>query len=202
SGKWYGIAPGPDGKLYCAPYNATDILVIAPVAGTATRTDMGVGLSGTSKWIGIAAGPDGKLYCAPNSATDILVVSDVFMFGLYFKDSLGYLSIPGGGILRRLNVGGVLQGTSSGHKVVKVENRTGVAIQNVVVDVEEPPEGDAIELSLTDDPFVPEPLPLQLPSTIAPDQESQPIYVRVRTSASSSLGSKVVGLTVSAEPAQ
>src|SRR5690606_11397347 len=197
-----GRAAAADGKLYTAPHNATDILVIDPVAGTATRTSMGVSLSGTSKWSGITTAPDGKLYCAPYNATDILVISDVFLSGLYFKDSLGYLSIPGGGILRRLSVGEVIQGTRSGHKAVKVENRTGVAIENVVVDVEEHPEGDAIELSLTDDPFAPEPLPLQLPGTIGPDQESQPIYVRVQASASSSLGIKVVGLTVSAEPVQ
>src|SRR5690606_34471193 len=163
---------------------------------------MGVVLSGTFKWWGIAAGPDGRLYCAPYNAADILVISPVFLLGLYFKDELGYLSIPGGGILRRLNVGDVFQGARSGHKAVKVENRTGVAIQNVVVDVEEHPEGDAIELSLTDDPFVPEPLPLQLFGTIDPDQESRPIYVRVQASASSNLGIKVVGLTVSAEPVQ
>src|SRR5690606_27857130 len=195
--KWAGIAPGPDGKLYCAPHEAPDILVIDPVAGTAQRTNMGVNLSGTYKWSGIALGPDGKLYCAPYDVTDILVISDVFLSGLYFKDSLGYLSIPGGGILRRLNVGDVTQGTRSEHKAIKVENRTGVEIQNVVVDVEEHPDGDAIELSLTDDPFAPEPLPLQLPGTIGPDQESQPIYVRVQASASSSPGIKVVGLTVS-----
>src|SRR5690606_5250443 len=130
--KWRGIAAGPDGKLYCAPYDATNILVIDPVAGTATRTNMEVGLSGILKWCGTATGPAGKLYCAPYNATDILVISPVFLLGLYFKDELGYLSIPGVGILRRLNVGDVIQGTRSGHKVVKVENRTGVAIQNVV----------------------------------------------------------------------
>src|SRR5690606_29493936 len=156
--KWMSIALGPDGKLYCAPYTATDILIIDPANGTAQRTNMGVDLSGTSKWSGIALGPDGKLYCAPHNATDILVISDAFLSGLYFKDSLGYLSIPGGGILRRLNLGYVIQGTRSGHTAVKVENRTGVAVQNVVVDVEEHPEGDTIELSLTDDPFAPEPL--------------------------------------------
>src|SRR5690606_35428099 len=116
SNKWYGIAPGPDGKLYCAPRDATDILVIDPATGTATRTNFGLGLSGSNKWYGIAPGPDGKLYCAPFSATDILVISPVFLLGLYFKDELGYLSIPGGGILRRLNVGDVIQGTRSGHK--------------------------------------------------------------------------------------
>ena len=31
-GKWVGIAAGPDGKLYCAPCNASTVLVIDPVA--------------------------------------------------------------------------------------------------------------------------------------------------------------------------
>src|SRR5690606_16151702 len=178
------------------------IRCLGPADETRRRTSMGGSLAGTYKWCGTAAGPDGKLYCAPYSATDILVISDAFLSGLYFKDSLGYLPIPGGGFLRRLNASDVVHGTSSGHKAVKVENRTGVENQNVVVDVEEHPEGDVIELSLTDDPFAPEPLPLQLPGTIGPDQESQPIYVRVQASASSSPGIKVVGLTVSAEPVQ
>src|SRR5690606_40173485 len=103
--KWFSIALGPDGKLYCSPHIATDILIIDPAAGTAQRTNMGVDLSGLNKWFDIALGPDGKFYCAPYDATDILVISDAFLSGLYFKDSLGYLSIPSGGILRRLNVG-------------------------------------------------------------------------------------------------
>src|SRR5690606_39486749 len=76
--KWRGITVGPDGKLYCAPNSATDILVIDPVAGTATRTNMGGSLpSGADKWQDITVGPDGKLYCAPYNATDILVIDPV-----------------------------------------------------------------------------------------------------------------------------
>src|SRR5690606_40791894 len=47
--KWSDIAPGPDGKLYCAPHRAPDILVINPATGTAQRTNMGVNLSDSSK---------------------------------------------------------------------------------------------------------------------------------------------------------
>src|SRR5690606_41140405 len=50
------ITAGPDGKLYCAPFEATNILVIDPIAGTAQRTNMGANLSGSQKWIGIATG--------------------------------------------------------------------------------------------------------------------------------------------------
>ena len=77
SNKWSGIAAGADGKLYCGPYDATDILIIDPVAGTATRSAMGATLTGSAKWNGIAAGADGKLYCAPFNATDILIIDPV-----------------------------------------------------------------------------------------------------------------------------
>src|SRR5690606_23274056 len=56
--------------LYCSPSTAANLLRIDPVAGTATRTNMGISWSGG--WNGIAAGSDGKLYCAPG--TDILVI--------------------------------------------------------------------------------------------------------------------------------
>src|SRR5690606_40034107 len=86
------------------------------------------------------------LYCAPYDATDILVISPEFILGLHFKDEYGYLSLPGGGILRRMDVGSIIQGTRSGYKAVKVENRTPLAIQNVTVNVEETPEGDTVQL--------------------------------------------------------
>ena len=33
-GKYSGIAAGPDGKLYCSPQNATNVLVIDPLTGS------------------------------------------------------------------------------------------------------------------------------------------------------------------------
>jgi len=65
---------GPDGKIYGMPYNASDILIIDPVAGTATRSDMGASLSGSYKWYGGVLGPDGKIYGMPYSASDILTI--------------------------------------------------------------------------------------------------------------------------------
>jgi hypothetical protein len=72
STKWYGGVLGPDGKIYGIPYNATDILIIDPIAGTATRSPMGATLTGSTKWIGGVLGPDGKIYSIPHNATDIL----------------------------------------------------------------------------------------------------------------------------------
>jgi hypothetical protein len=66
---------GPDGKIYGIPSNATDILIIDPVAGTATRDAMGATLTDTAKWAGGVLGPDGKIYGIPLNATDILRVT-------------------------------------------------------------------------------------------------------------------------------
>jgi hypothetical protein len=204
SGKWQGITAGPDGKLYCAPSSATDILVVDPVAGTAQRTNMGADLSGSSKWQGIAAGPDGKLYCAPYSATDILVIDPVLPAGLYFKDTMGYLSTANGGILRRMEFPRVYQGLASAPKRITVEMRaTGAvgAIQNVQIDVEEQPEEDTVELSLTDNPFVPEALPVTLPGPYNNGDETDPVYVRVVAGEKSTAKEpRVVGLSVKAQP--
>ena len=199
--KWSSIAAGPDGRLYCAPYRATDILIIDPATGTAQRTNMGADLSGSNKWWGIATGPDGKLYCAPYTATDILVIDPVLPAGLYFKDTMGYLSTANGGILRRMEFPRVYQGLASAPKRITVENRATVAIQNVQIDVEEQPEEDTVELSLTDDPFVPEGLPVTLPGPYNNGNETDPVYVRVVAGEKSATTEpRVVGLSVTAQP--
>ncbi|WP_336931376.1 hypothetical protein, partial [Acinetobacter tandoii] len=68
---------GGNGKIYCVPYGSTDILIIDPTAGTATRSSMGATLSGTGKWIGGVCAPNGKIYCIPYNATDILIIDPV-----------------------------------------------------------------------------------------------------------------------------
>jgi hypothetical protein len=73
--KWIGGVLGPDGKIYGIPYSATDILIIDPVAGTATRSALGATLTGTIKWGGGVLGPDGKIYGIPFNATDIFRIS-------------------------------------------------------------------------------------------------------------------------------
>merc|ERR1712154_607161 len=62
-GKYKGICMGTDGRLYCAPYHASRVLVIDPAAQALSVMD-GVGHA-PDKYSGICAGPDGKLYCAP-----------------------------------------------------------------------------------------------------------------------------------------
>ena len=64
---------GNDGKIYCTPAGATDILIIDPSTGTATRSNMGANLS-DGKWQGSSLGTDGKIYGVPYYATDILII--------------------------------------------------------------------------------------------------------------------------------
>jgi hypothetical protein len=76
SRKWEGGVLGPDGKIYGIPRDATDILIIDPAAGAATRSAMGANLSGSGKWYDGALGPDGRIYGFPFAATslDILII--------------------------------------------------------------------------------------------------------------------------------
>ena len=74
-GKLTGGVLGGDGKIYCVPYNSTDILIIDPASQTATRSNMGANLSDSLKWSGGVLGGDGKIYCVPRNPTDILRIS-------------------------------------------------------------------------------------------------------------------------------
>src|SRR5690606_24561936 len=114
--KWYGIATGPDGKLYCAPASASDILIIDPASGTAERTNMGANLLGIMQWYGIAEGPDGRLYCAPQSSSYVLIIEGLTSTpGLYLKDPISddYYSLPGGEIAKQMAFGPVGVGTAT-----------------------------------------------------------------------------------------
>ncbi len=63
-----------DGRIFGIPYTATDILIIDPDAGTATRSAMGADLSGSSKWYAGALAPDGRIFGISLNATDILII--------------------------------------------------------------------------------------------------------------------------------
>lgn len=72
--RWRGGVNGPDGKIYCIPFTENVIAIIDPVAGTATTSNMGASLTGSSKWFGGVLGSDGKIYGIPNDATNILII--------------------------------------------------------------------------------------------------------------------------------
>ncbi len=74
TGKWTGGVLAPNGKIYCAPSNADDVLVIDTLKGTAERKTMGQSFSGTTLYASAVLAPDGKIYCIPYSATDILII--------------------------------------------------------------------------------------------------------------------------------
>jgi len=71
--KYLDIALAPNGKLYCAPRDATNVLIIDPATNTADTTTI-TGITGTSKYRGIALAPNGKLYCAPYDVTNVLII--------------------------------------------------------------------------------------------------------------------------------
>ena len=70
--QYFGICHGVDGQLYCAPRNASTVLVIEPESRTLSFVE-GAG-DGSGKYGGICSGADGRLYCAPNDASTVLVI--------------------------------------------------------------------------------------------------------------------------------
>ena len=75
-GSWCGLAHAPStGKLYCAPHNAPQVLIIDPLRNVTDVTAMGgLGTNG-EKWRGIVyAPPTGKLYCAPRRRGTLLII--------------------------------------------------------------------------------------------------------------------------------
>lgn len=73
--KYSGICKGLDGKLYCAPQCAPNVMVVDPAA-RAVSFISGQGLDPESpfKYSSICLGPDGKLYCSPFGAQSVLVI--------------------------------------------------------------------------------------------------------------------------------
>merc|ERR1719229_2057781 len=75
NGKYVGIAASPTGKLYCAPWNASEVLSIDPTGSEDPPftfiTEAG---DEPSKYHGLCAAADGKLYCAPHSSSKVLVI--------------------------------------------------------------------------------------------------------------------------------
>jgi hypothetical protein len=85
--KWEGGVLGSNNKIYGIPYSSTDILIIDPIAGTASRSAMGASLTGAGKWAGGVLGSDNKIYGIPFGATDILIIDPVA--GTASRSSMG-----------------------------------------------------------------------------------------------------------------
>ncbi|KAJ8605434.1 hypothetical protein CTAYLR_003312 [Chrysophaeum taylorii] len=69
--KWSSISAVGD-ALFCAPYNASSVLVIAAKTKSVSTIEFDV-VEGYSKWSGIAAVGD-TLFCAPFDASEVLVI--------------------------------------------------------------------------------------------------------------------------------
>ena len=75
-GKWRGGVATVDGKIVCAPFNASACLVIDPVSGTCSADHeaySGLG-DGPAKWSGAVLGADHKVYCTPCLSERVLVL--------------------------------------------------------------------------------------------------------------------------------
>jgi len=74
--KYAGLCLGPDGKIYCCPFDAPSVLVIDPDPQAAVKLEFieGVG-DGQRKYFGICVGPDDRMYCAPHHAKNVLVIT-------------------------------------------------------------------------------------------------------------------------------
>jgi hypothetical protein len=74
--KWLGGVLAPNDKIYCIPYDATDVMVIDPATDTAAFPAALGGFpgSGSHKWHGGAVARNGKIYCVPADASTVLVI--------------------------------------------------------------------------------------------------------------------------------
>lgn len=71
SEKWIGGVLAKNGKIYCIPHYASEILVIDTTTDTATTIPTE---SGNLKWFGGCLAPNGKIYCIPHTSSKVLVI--------------------------------------------------------------------------------------------------------------------------------
>ena len=72
--KYIGGALGANGKIYCAPYDATRVLEIDPSTDSTALIGTTYA-SGGAKWHGCILAPNGCIYCAPFNATQVLKIN-------------------------------------------------------------------------------------------------------------------------------
>ena len=71
SATWIGGVLAPNGKIYCIPHGAAEILII----DTATDTTATIPTeSGDLKWFGGCLASNGKIYCIPHTSGKVLVI--------------------------------------------------------------------------------------------------------------------------------
>jgi hypothetical protein len=101
---------------------------------------------------------------------------------LLFKDENNfYYSTDKGDILQQLDFGTVIGGLLSGPRIVFLENRTGLELENVEIWADNESQGEKVKLYISEtlDPFVPVES-ISLPNTMT-NGEIKPFYVRVES---------------------
>lgn len=71
--KYSGGVLAPNGKIYCIPNSATNVLIIDPLTNTLDTTTIS-GLSGNFKWAGGVLAPNGKIYLPPHNASTVAII--------------------------------------------------------------------------------------------------------------------------------
>jgi len=66
------IGAAADGRLYCAPWDNSSVMIYDPTTQRASFVDTGV--NGTAKWAGAAAVGDGRMYFGPHTQSSVLVL--------------------------------------------------------------------------------------------------------------------------------
>jgi streptogramin lyase len=124
SNAYWGGVLARNGKIYCAPYNATSIMEIDPIRRT--MTTFGTVAAGAAKYLGGALGPNGKIYCAPLLATTILEIDPDRRIVSTFGNTTGFGYQAGAITLRN---GTILCGPDDGGSnntaaLINTSNRT------------------------------------------------------------------------------
>lgn len=108
---YFGGVLARNGRIYCAPSTATNVMEIDPIRRTLTT--FGTVAAGAAKYAGGALGQNGKIYCAPLLATTVLEIDPdrriVSTFGntTGFGYQAGAITLPNGTILCAPDNGGV-----------------------------------------------------------------------------------------------
>ena len=85
--KYIGICAGPDGRLYCAPCDASTMLVIDPEMRSLSFT---AGAGSGNQYSSICMAPNGVLHCAPYGAASILLLRP-------FSENISWESVTAAG---------------------------------------------------------------------------------------------------------
>lgn len=72
--KWSGAALGPNGIIYCAPSNHSQILRIDPSAGTWSLMGSFAPGMGKYRWINAIRSDNGLIYCGPVARSEMLCI--------------------------------------------------------------------------------------------------------------------------------